>query len=38
MVCSASAGPKTAPGIIELRFIDFTATFFKALGTVNVNY
>jgi len=31
------AGMKTALGIIQLWFINFAASFIKALGNVNVN-
>jgi len=38
LVCSAMAGTKTALGIIRLWFNYFAASFFKALGNVNVNH
>jgi len=37
-VCGAMARMKTALGIIQLWFIYFAASFFKALGNVNVKY
>jgi len=36
--CSPLAGTKTALGIIQLWLNYFAASFFKALGNVNVNY
>jgi len=38
LVCSAMARMKTALGIIQLWFKYFAASFFKALGNVNVKY
>ena len=38
LVCSATTGTKTALGIIRFWFSYFAASFFKALGNVNVNY
>jgi len=38
VVCIATALTKTALGIIQLWFNYFGASFFKALGNVNVNY
>jgi len=37
-VCSATAGTKTALGIIQVWFNYSLASFFKALGNVNVHY
>jgi len=38
VVCSATAVTKTALGIIQLWFNYFAASFFMALGNVNVSY
>jgi len=38
LVCSATAATTTALGIIQLWFNYFVASFFKALGNVNVHY
>ena len=38
VVCIATGGTKTALGIIQVWFNYFTASFFKALGNINVNY
>jgi len=38
VVCSATAITKTALGIIQLWFNYFAASFFMALGNVNVSY
>ena len=37
-VCIATAGTKTALGIIQVWFNYFAASFFMALGNVNVDY
>jgi len=38
VVCSATAVTKTALGIIQLWFNYFAASFFMALGNVNVSH
>jgi len=37
-VCSVMGRMKTAQGIIQFWFIYFAASFFKALGNVNVKH
>jgi len=38
LLCIATAGTKTALGIFQVWFNYFAASFFKALGNVNINF
>ena len=38
LTCNAMARMKTALGIIQLWFIYFTVSFFKALGNLNIKH
>jgi len=38
LICNATGGTKTALGIIPVWFNYFAASFFKALGNLDVNY